>query len=706
MKKLVLLMLLCFTICMGLKTNASTWSYKWEHTTVEIPVGESIYDYEKIPKARLYKDGIELKDADIKIVTKGDWLYYLSNVNTNVVGDYYVWYKAYEYKYMPGTCHDYKCLITFKVVDNEKPQITPITDNIRIARGTTKFDLNDYFNITDNYDKELDVDFYHNIDTSKVGVYECKVTASDDSKNSIEYNFNVEIYNVGTPPKIEMLVDSIRLKKDSKIELEKYFKVSDDDLDKITTKLYHTINSNIPGIYSCKITASDQFDEVSLDFVVEIYDDNEAPIIIKIIDDIKIEYGNQKYNLKDYFIVTDDYDTKIELTFSHNINVYKLDYYECKVIAKDSSGKLSELEFIVEVYGDITKPTINQLVDEIRIKRKSVFNLNDYFSVTDDSNNQVEVRFYHLIDVNYVGFYNCKIMAIDSNKNSTIKEFIVEVYDDVKPVITFLGEGDELNLYLNQEVIIKSYFKAIDDIDGDITSYINFPSVDKKTPKSFDYTVSVSDLAGNISELTIKMNIVDDIIPEIVLYNDSITLEYGFNIEDIDYLSYVKSINDNNVELDKTNINISSNLDVLVGEYSVIYSYSDSINTVSKELIITVLSSKAPLIIVDDIEICENEVLDLYSIVSVYDESDLNAYDTLTINDDMVDYSKAGRYEVTAYAVNSSALSTTKTFYIVVKEDNIFNNDYVKYVSIGLAVLLVSSVGVFYYIKKKKIKIV
>jgi hypothetical protein len=106
---------------MGLKTNASTWSYKWEHTTVEIPVGESIYDYEKIPKAKLYKDGIELKDADIKIITKGDWLYYLSNVNTNVVGDYYVWYKAYEYKYMPGTCHDYKCLITFKVVDNEKP---------------------------------------------------------------------------------------------------------------------------------------------------------------------------------------------------------------------------------------------------------------------------------------------------------------------------------------------------------------------------------------------------------------------------------------------------------------------------------------------------------------------------------------------------------------------------------------------------------
>ena len=144
MKKYILLVLFSLLITFGIKSYASTWSYKWYDTTVEVPVGESIYDYEKIPKAKLYKDGVELEDADVTIVTTGDWLYYLANVNTEVVGEYKVWYKAYEYNYMPGTCHDYKCIITFKVVDKEKPKIIPITDSIRISSGTSNYNLSDY----------------------------------------------------------------------------------------------------------------------------------------------------------------------------------------------------------------------------------------------------------------------------------------------------------------------------------------------------------------------------------------------------------------------------------------------------------------------------------------------------------------------------------------------------------------------------------
>ena len=130
MKKYVFLLLILLGLYFNGEVHAATWSYKWSDTTIEVPVGSSIYDYENIPKAKLYKDGIELPNTDIKIVTTGDWLYYLVNVNTSVVGEYYVWYKAYEYNYVPGTCHDYKCLITFKVVDKESPTIIKLTDNI------------------------------------------------------------------------------------------------------------------------------------------------------------------------------------------------------------------------------------------------------------------------------------------------------------------------------------------------------------------------------------------------------------------------------------------------------------------------------------------------------------------------------------------------------------------------------------------------
>ena len=47
------------------------------------------------------------------------YLCFLSNVNTTRVGTYKVWYKAYESNYIPGTCTDYKCLVTskFKTID-------------------------------------------------------------------------------------------------------------------------------------------------------------------------------------------------------------------------------------------------------------------------------------------------------------------------------------------------------------------------------------------------------------------------------------------------------------------------------------------------------------------------------------------------------------------------------------------------------------
>lgn len=704
MKKYIFILITLFIIIIKIEVNASTWSYKWSNTTIEIPVGSNIYDYEKIPQAKLYKDNVELTDADIKIVSTGDWLYYLVNVNTNVVGEYHVWYKAYEYNYMPGTCHDYKCLVTFKVVDKEKPIITPLFNNIRIARGTKNIDLSRYFNVSDNYDEDLTVIYNHSIDTTKAGLYQCEMVVVDDYKNEEKYTFNVEVYNTGNPPKIELLTDNIRIKTGTKIDLTKYFRVTDDDLDVVKTQITHNIDNMIPGIYQCEVTASDQYDVVKMNFTVEIYEDNIEPTIIKLSDEIKIEYGG-KVELSNYFIIMDDYDTDIKPIFIHNINVNQIGVYECKIVAIDSSGKRSELIFSVEVYGDLNPPTITLEVENIRIKRKSAYDLSKYFSV-DDNSGKVSFEFYHQIDIETIGFYECKMVAKDSKGNISVYSFVVEIYDDNPPVISFYGEGYELNLYLKEEVNIKTYFKAIDDIDGDITNNIIFPPIDKKTPKVVDYKVMVSDYAGNMSELTIKLNVIDDIEPEIILYNESITLDYGFDMEKLDPLSYVKSFTDNNLILDKQLINVSTNLTNEVGEYYIIYSYSDTLNTVIKEIKVTVLSVKAPTITAPIITMKKEEIHDLYNYVEVYDESDSNVCNTLIIDDSSVDYTKPGKYQASAYAVNSSGLSSTITFYIVVEDKNIFDNDIVKIISISLVVLLITSLGIIYFKKNKNTKIV
>lgn len=705
MKKIVLFLeIVIGIIIINMNIEAATWRFVWNNTTVEVPVGTSIYDYEKIPQAKLYKDNVELTDADIKIVTTGDWLYYLSNVNTSKVGEYCVWYKAYEYKYMPGTCHDYKCLITFRVVDNEKPNISQITNNIKIAKGTKNINLEEYFNVTDNYDKNINISFVHNIDTSKVGFYNCQLTAIDDYNNEETLDFVVEVYNAGSAPVIEMIVNEIKIKKNSKIDLEKYFKIVDNDLDKITTSIYHTIDINTPGVYECEITASDGNDITSYKFCVEVYDDNEAPVISQLIEEIKIEAGC-KYSLSDYFIITDDYSNDIKPKFVHNINDNIPGIYDCSIIATDESGKMTTLTFLVEVYKNEIAPVIEQLVDEIRIKRNSKYDLSTYFSVLDDTQDKVECNFYHLIDVMVVGFYECKMVAVDSNGNSTIHTFIVEVYDDNPPKIIFLGEGLEINIYLRKEITIQSYFMAMDDIDGDITNNIVFPAIDKNTPGTFDYMVWVEDNANNKTELKLTINIIDDIEPQIVLYNDFLTLEYGFTLESIDYLSYVKIFNDNNQNMNKTLIEVDTNLSTNVGTYSVFYTYSDGTNIALKELVVTVLATKPPVITVDIVKVIKGEIVNLYNYVIVTDESDSNVNNTLVIDDSNVDYFNTGRYEVTAYAINSSGLSTTLTFYVVVEEENIFNYDYVSYIFLGLILLLAGSIYYIYFVKKKNIKL-
>ena len=123
--------LLMLFMCI-IKIHAKSYSYRWDNTTVKIRVGSSIEDYKEIPRAKLYIDGILMSDAKITYDRKGDFLYYLKDVNTNVCGTYYVWYKAYENKkYRPGTCTNYRAKIKFDVIDDTSPEIRSLRETLK-----------------------------------------------------------------------------------------------------------------------------------------------------------------------------------------------------------------------------------------------------------------------------------------------------------------------------------------------------------------------------------------------------------------------------------------------------------------------------------------------------------------------------------------------------------------------------------------------
>ena len=475
---LIIVVLLIFVFNTDLSADArSSFSYRWENTVIHIPLNDELTKYERGPVAYLYENNVLLDDAKVEYQRDGDWLYFLKDVDTSKVGNYYVWYKAYEYqKYKPGTCTGYKCKITFIVEDKIPPKLS--------------------------------------ISSSEV---------------------------------------SIRRQKEN-------------DLDMIESLLLNNVKA------------------------------------------------------------TDNY--------------------------KD-----------------------------------------------------ISVTFNHHIDLRFIGKYKVEVFAYDLANNVSKGLFYFNVFDDSIPLIYFDMPNDTIKINRNDEVNIKEYFKATDEVDGDITDKIIFPVIDNQTLGKTTYKVSVRNSAGNMSTRSFIVEIVDDIKPELLLTTDVITLDYQTDFNSLNLNKYILSINDD-MPIDYNNLIITDNLENKVGVYFINYTYFDGVNKDTKTLEVRLVSYKGPTLEIDDAVIKIGDYVDLNDYVTVTDLSDFNAKDNLVISDDEVNYNEAGTYYATAYCLNSSGMSTTKKIKILVEEEIKKSNVaiIILSISLGLILLIILGVLIFYFIKVKKKK--
>lgn len=459
-KLIIFISLIAIFLFLPFTVLAASWKFMWINTTVDVPVGASIEDYKNVPKAFLYKDGICITDSNVTYNTEGDWLYYFKDVDTYTIGQYHVWYKAYDAKYSPGTCTGYKALITFNVIDNIKPKITINQSYFYIKRGN-EFDLSKNYNAKDNYKLES----------------------------------------------VEVL---------------------------------------------------------------------------------------------------------------HEINNKRVGNYDVSVIAKDSSG------------------------------------------------------------------------------NQAISKFKAIVYENEAPVISCDSLGDIIQIPLNKEVDIKSHFTAIDSYEGDISDRIVFPEVKNDTVLEYPYTVSVKNEANLSSSYKVTIRVVDDVEPTLELSTHNVVLDYSLDFYMIDFKRYIKKLSDN-LPINYDNLTITHDLENKVGSYTIWYSYTDGIFTVSDLIEVSLVSYDKPELYVEDIEINLGNTVDLYDFVSVYDKSDLNIASSIEIYDQNVDYSKAGTYYAEAYCINSSGLSETKRFKVIIKEEQQEESSINLYF-IGLIIAFVLIIGLVSFI--------
>ena len=396
-KKLITLTFIAVVVLLlsYVNTFAATWNFIWENTYVKIPVGDALYDYSNVPTATLYKDGEALTDAKITYSRDGDWLYYLKDVNTSKVGIYKVWYKAGEYdKYKPGTCTGYKALITFEVYDNISPQVNIISDVINIERlSIDSSELDSYLLsnviVSDNYSTNIETTVSHSIDINTIGLYECKVLATDESGNITRDKFLVNVYYDDFPSLSCTNSDNvIYVNLDDKIDLKDYIKAYDrldgditDKIlyDKIDSSYIHDYDTNIyvtnsseltsilpvhiyiiddvspvnkVGVYDVTYYYSDGFNSVEKTMNIRMLS-YEAPKII--VEDISIK-KNSNIDLRNYITIYDESDSyaKETLVIDDSQVDYKADgTYYVTVSCHNTSGLYSEKKFIVYIESDL-----------------------------------------------------------------------------------------------------------------------------------------------------------------------------------------------------------------------------------------------------------------------------------------------------------------------------------------------------------------
>ncbi|MDE5546533.1 MAG: hypothetical protein K2I88_03630 [Anaeroplasmataceae bacterium] len=431
-KILFLLLVLVFT---SFKVNASSWCFVWdeETTTIEIPLGGNLQNYISKPKAKLYRDGQVLDDAQISYITTGDWLYLLTDVDTRKVGSYQVWYKAVENKYKPGQCQGYKTLVTFNVVDVEKPVFIDYPKTITYLIGSVKPKYEEQITATDNSGNcKITIDDSL-VDYETPGTYTLAFRASDG--RNISEQFMEVIVKDPIGPIITFLGENNRilLTKGEEAKLQAYFKAIDKiDGDVTDTISYTPFSTEIARSFDLEVTFSDK-------------NKNTSSMIVKIEIVDKDEVSIELYKT----VLILEYNQNVEQALMENIksaNLGKTNILNDVVI--HSEHIKNEVGSYVVSYEYVNQDKVGRVECEVKLLSNSApillvencnaslngkVNILDHIQVNDPSDSDIASKVEYddsLVDYSKAGTYPVRVTVTNSSNLSTSETLYITILDN------------------------------------------------------------------------------------------------------------------------------------------------------------------------------------------------------------------------------------------------------------------------------------
>lgn len=362
----------------------------------------------------------------------------------------------------------------------------------------------------------------------------------------------------------------------------------------------------------------------------------------------------------------------------------------------------SEQAIVFEVV-DRVPPTVEVENTNIKLNFGEKFEYQKYMSVTDNSCkiDEIDICLINENGINYsmLGTYHVPIIISDLYDNSVRIDFQVTIVDGIAPTIRQI-KSPVINY--GESLEIDDFFVAIDNYDGNISSFLEVNKFDEKRLGYQEIELKVNDMSGNKTTAIFNVLIVDDTPPELLLKTYSLELDIKeYSMFTKDYFKQFLLNVDDNYQLSSIDIDIS-NIKGLVGTYDVIFKATDSSGNETKKII------KVNLVEVSGPTVMANAVvsfpvgtnIDYYSLVEIDGEFDYLAHQKIEIVTNTVDVNTPGKYYVTYRCANSSVEYTIYTVEVTIYEDDIENSRDIFYIII-IVVSFILLGAIIYFVKIK-----
>lgn len=197
--------------------------------------------------------------------------------------------------------------------------------------------------------------------------------------------------------------------------------------------------------------------------------------------------------------------------------------------------------FMLVGYAAVDKEKPEILSNQITLPYGEKFDA-DTIDITDNQSDRdlIDVQVNtNSLDVNQLGDYQVEVTATDQFSNSVTKTINVDVVDQHGPKFEALGsnEGYVIQVPVKGSTDFASYIKAVDNVDGDVTPFIEASAPLSTENVGFQtITLTATDSSNNVTKQTYEFAISDIEAPVIELVKGSdAVLDYAseFKLEDI-----------------------------------------------------------------------------------------------------------------------------------------------------------------------------